>query len=148
MIWELADRRQKRPEVIVKRRGQFAALVFGLALGVVGLGAVPPVGASGMLVKVTPSKGLKKGETVKVAGLNVSPEGAFTATIKLVTGIVGDGKCGVKGHRTCVIGVGDLTHREPWSRSRSGGRVKKHATRTLVLHPPTLVPQRCPVRSR
>ena len=41
--------------------------------------------------------------------MNVSQAGAFTAKIKLVTGIVGDGKCGVKGHLTCVIGVGDLT---------------------------------------
>ena len=44
-----------------------------------------------------------------VQSLNVSQAGAFTAKTKLVTGIVGDGKCGVKGHLTCVIGVGDLT---------------------------------------
>jgi len=132
----------------VKRRGAIAALVLWLAAGVAGLGAVPPAGASGIIVKVTPSNGLKKGQTVKVTGsglpyatggapnqffmaectsavtavlntsdtghcnigavqsLNVSPQVAFTAKIKLMTGVVGDGKCGVKGHLTCVIGVG------------------------------------------
>jgi len=133
------------------RRGFFASLVLGSVLAVSVQGVVPPAGASGIVVKVSPSKGLKKGETVKVTGsglpyatagapnqffmaecttavtavlntsdtghcnigavqsLNVSQAGAFTAKIKLVTGVVGDGKCGVKGHLTCVIGVGDLT---------------------------------------
>jgi hypothetical protein len=39
--------------------------------------------------------------------LKVSKKGSFTTTFKVVTGTVGDGTCGVAGHLTCVIGVGD-----------------------------------------
>jgi hypothetical protein len=33
--------------------------------------------------------------------LNVAQAGAFTAKISLMAGVVGNGKCGVKGHLTC-----------------------------------------------
>jgi hypothetical protein len=39
--------------------------------------------------------------------LKVSKKGAFKTTFKVATGTVGDGSCGVAGHLTCVIGVGD-----------------------------------------
>jgi Neocarzinostatin family len=39
--------------------------------------------------------------------LKVSKKGAFKTTFKVATGTVGDGACGVAGHLTCVIGVGD-----------------------------------------
>ena len=39
--------------------------------------------------------------------LTVSKKGAFKTTFKVATGTVGDGSCGVAGHLTCVIGVGD-----------------------------------------
>ncbi len=39
--------------------------------------------------------------------LKVSKKGSFTTTFKVATGTVGDGSCGVAGHLTCVIGVGD-----------------------------------------
>ena len=39
--------------------------------------------------------------------LTVSKKGAFKTTFKVATGTVGDGTCGVAGHLTCVIGVGD-----------------------------------------
>jgi hypothetical protein len=41
-------------------------------------------------------------------GLTVSKKGAFKTTFKVATGTVGDGSCGVAGHLTCVIGVGDV----------------------------------------
>jgi hypothetical protein len=135
----------------VRRQSRIAILGVMAAAAVALVATVPPAGASGIVIKATPSKGLKNGETVKVTGqglpyatagapnqffmaectsavvavlstsdtghcnigavesLHVSPAGSFTAKIKMVTGIVGDGKCGVKGHLTCVIGVGDLT---------------------------------------
>ena len=40
-------------------------------------------------------------------GLKVSKKGAFKTTFKVTTGTVGDGSCGMPGHLTCVIGVGD-----------------------------------------
>jgi hypothetical protein len=39
--------------------------------------------------------------------LKVSKKGTFKTTFKVATGTVGDGSCGVAGHLTCVIGVGD-----------------------------------------
>lgn len=39
--------------------------------------------------------------------LKVSNKGVFKTTFKVATGTVGDGSCGVAGHLTCVIGVGD-----------------------------------------
>jgi hypothetical protein len=39
--------------------------------------------------------------------LTVSKKGAFKTTFKVATGTVGDGNCGVAGHLTCVIGIGD-----------------------------------------
>jgi hypothetical protein len=39
--------------------------------------------------------------------LKVTKKGSFTTTFKVVTGTVGDGSCGVAGHLSCVIGVGD-----------------------------------------
>ena len=39
--------------------------------------------------------------------LTVSKKGSFKTTFKVATGTVGDGSCGVAGHLTCVIGVGD-----------------------------------------
>jgi Neocarzinostatin family len=39
--------------------------------------------------------------------LTVSKKGAFKTSFKVATGTVGDGSCGVAGHLTCVIGVGD-----------------------------------------
>lgn len=44
-----------------------------------------------------------------VQSVTVTPAGTFSTKIKLVTGTVGDGVCGTKGHLTCVIGVGDTT---------------------------------------
>jgi hypothetical protein len=44
-----------------------------------------------------------------VQPVTVTQAGTFTTTIKLVTGVVGDGVCGTKGHLTCVIGVGNTT---------------------------------------
>jgi hypothetical protein len=41
--------------------------------------------------------------------LKVSKKGAFKTTFQVVTGTVGDGTCGVTGHLTCVIGVGDTS---------------------------------------
>jgi hypothetical protein len=124
--------------------------MFGGALAVSLLTVAPPAGASGIVVKVSPAKGLKNGQTVKVVGsglpvttsgkknaffadecnalvtgeltvadtphcdvtlaksLKVSKKGAFTTTFKVATGTVGDGMCGVPGHLTCVIGVGDV----------------------------------------
>jgi hypothetical protein len=44
-----------------------------------------------------------------VQPVTVTQAGTFSTKIKLVTGAVGDGKCGTTGHLTCVIGVGDTT---------------------------------------
>ena len=44
-----------------------------------------------------------------VQTVTVTQAGTFSTKIKLVTGVVGDGVCGTKGHLTCVIGVGDTT---------------------------------------
>jgi hypothetical protein len=38
--------------------------------------------------------------------LKVTKGGTFTAKLKVATGAVGDGSCGVAGHLTCVIGIG------------------------------------------
>jgi hypothetical protein len=132
---------------------RIAALLIG-ALYVAPLLAVAlaaPAGASGISVKVTPSRNLHKGEKLTVTGtglpyatngapnmffmaectpavvaklntsdtghcnigavesLKVTKSGSFKATIKVVTGTVGEGECGVPKHLDCVIGVGDLT---------------------------------------
>jgi hypothetical protein len=44
-----------------------------------------------------------------VQSVTVTQAGTFSTKLKLVTGTVGDGYCGTKGHLTCVIGVGDTT---------------------------------------
>jgi hypothetical protein len=44
-----------------------------------------------------------------VQPVTVTQAGTFSTKIKLVTGVVGDGVCGTKGHLTCVIGVGNTT---------------------------------------
>jgi hypothetical protein len=44
-----------------------------------------------------------------VQPVTVTQAGTFSTKIKLVTGDVGDGVCGTKGHLTCVIGVGNTT---------------------------------------
>jgi hypothetical protein len=44
-----------------------------------------------------------------VQPVTVTQAGTFSTKIKLVTGAVGDGVCGTKGHLTCVIGVGNTT---------------------------------------
>jgi hypothetical protein len=44
-----------------------------------------------------------------VQSVTATQAGTFTAKIKLVTGVVGDGFCGTKGHLTCVIGAGNTT---------------------------------------
>jgi hypothetical protein len=110
-----------------------------------------PAGASVISVKVSPAKGLKNSQMIKVSGtglpvstkgkknsffldecnsavtgqlsvadephcdvslakaLKVSKKGAFSTAFKVATGTVGDGSCGVAGHLTCVIGVGDTS---------------------------------------
>src|SRR5580704_9122734 len=59
---------RRRREVDMQRRGQVAGLILGSAIAASLLVAAPPAGASGISVKVTPSKGLTNGETVKVVG--------------------------------------------------------------------------------
>ena len=44
-----------------------------------------------------------------VQSVTVTQAGTFSTKIKLVTGVVGDGVCGITGHLTCVIGVGNTT---------------------------------------
>jgi len=44
-----------------------------------------------------------------VQSVTVTQAGTFSTKIKLVTGVVGNGICGTKGHLTCVIGVGNTT---------------------------------------
>lgn len=44
-----------------------------------------------------------------VQSVTVTQAGTFSTKLKLVTGVVGDGVCGTKGHLTCVIGVGNTT---------------------------------------
>ncbi len=39
-------------------------------------------------------------------GIKVGHNGSFTAHLRVISGIVGDGYCGTPGHATCVIGVG------------------------------------------
>lgn len=115
------------------------------------MGGAVSAGASGISLKVSPAKGLRNDQVVKVSGsglplvtngkensffvdecnaavtgqlsladeshcavsvakaLKVSQKGAFKTTFKVVTGTVGDGACGVTGHLTCVIGVGDTS---------------------------------------
>jgi hypothetical protein len=123
--------------------------LLGIGMAAVStMGGAGPAGASGLTVKVTPSKGLTNGKAVTITGkglprskhglvniwfasecnaavtgklspadashcavstaipLKVSPSGTFSATLRVVAGAVGDGKCGVPGSLTCVIGVG------------------------------------------
>jgi hypothetical protein len=134
------------------RRGRMAGLLGGgvAALSLTTMTAMAmPAGASGVSLKVSPSKGLANSQVVKVSGsglpvttkgkknsffidecnaavtgqlsvadeahcdvsvakaLKVSKKGSFITTFKVATGTVGDGSCGVTGHLTCVIGVGD-----------------------------------------
>jgi len=44
-----------------------------------------------------------------VQPVTVTQAGTFSTKIKLVTGVVGNGVCGTKGHLICVIGVGNTT---------------------------------------
>jgi hypothetical protein len=39
--------------------------------------------------------------------LTVSKKGSFKTSFQVATGKVGDGSCGIAGHLSCVIGVGD-----------------------------------------
>jgi Neocarzinostatin family len=132
----------------VRMTGLLVGGVTALSLTTV-MAAAGPAGASGVSVKVSPSKGLADGKVVTVSGtglpattagkknsffidecnaavtgqlsvadephcdvslakaLTVSKKGTFKTSFKVATGTVGDGTCGVAGHLTCVIGVGD-----------------------------------------
>jgi hypothetical protein len=53
-----------------------------------------------------------------VKPLRVSPSGRFSVKLKVATGKLADGDCGVPGHMTCVIAVGTATGRHVTAKIR------------------------------
>lgn len=46
-----------------------------------------------------------------VKPLRVTPQGTFSVTLRVATGTIGKGSCGLPGHLTCLIGIGTAVGR-------------------------------------
>jgi hypothetical protein len=69
-----------------------------------------------------------------VQALSVSPTGRFSAHFPVATGKVADGVCGVPGHMTCIIAVGNAAglHRTATIRFKSMPAPKPPRTTTTT----------------